>query len=41
MALGKINPSGTVAWQKLREHFDKMQYVSMKEMFAEDGSRAE
>ena len=41
MALGKTNPSGTVAWQKLREHFDKMQYVSMKEMFAEDGSRAE
>ncbi|WP_296143794.1 glucose-6-phosphate isomerase [uncultured Flavobacterium sp.] len=41
MALGKTNPSGTVAWQKLREHFDKMQYVSMKEMFAEDASRAE
>lgn len=41
MALGKTNPSGTVAWQKLREHFDKMQYVSMKEMFAEDSSRAE
>lgn len=41
MALGKTNPSGTVAWQKLREHFEKMQYVSMKEMFAEDTSRAE
>lgn len=40
MALGKTNPSGTVAWQKLREHFEKMQYVSMKEMFAEDASRA-
>jgi len=40
MALGKTNPSGTVAWQKLREHFEKMQYVSMKEMFAEDPSRA-
>jgi len=40
MALGKTNPSGTVAWQKLREHFEKMQYVSMKEMFAEDTSRA-
>ncbi len=41
MALGKTNPSGTVAWHKLREHFDKMQYVSMKEMFAADDSRAE
>lgn len=42
MALAKTNPSGTVAWGKLREHFyDKMQYASMKEMFAEDTQRAE
>jgi len=42
MALGKTNPSGTVAWEKLREHFyDKMQYASMTEMFANDSTRAE
>jgi len=42
MALGKTNPSGTVAWEKLREHFyDKMQTASMTEMFANDSARAE
>lgn len=42
MALGKTNPSGTVAWEKLREHFyDKMQTASMTEMFANDSKRAE
>ncbi|NBL65473.1 glucose-6-phosphate isomerase [Flavobacterium sp. NST-5] len=42
MALATTNPSGTVAWEKLREHFyDKMQYASMKEMFAQDSKRAE
>jgi len=42
MALGKTNPSGTVAWEKLREHFyDKMQTASMTEMFVNDSERAE
>lgn len=42
MALGKTNPSGTVAWEKLRAHFyDKMQTASMTEMFANDSTRAE
>ncbi len=42
MALATTNPSGTVAWEKLREHFyDKMRYASMKEMFAQDTQRAE
>lgn len=41
MALGKTNPSGTVAWEKLREHFyNKMQTASMIEMFANDTERA-
>ena len=40
MALEQINPSGTLAWQNLRNHFEKMQYASMKEMFADDASRA-
>ena len=41
MALGKTNPSGTVAWEKLRAHFyDKMQTASMTEMFANDSERA-
>lgn len=41
MALNTINPTGTVAWQKLREHFDKLKYVSMKDMFTEDTARAQ
>lgn len=41
MLLDTINPSGTVAWQKLRAHFEKMEYVSIKEMFANDSNRVE
>lgn len=41
MALDTTNPSGTKAWQDLREHFFEMQTVSMKEMFAENPKRAE
>lgn len=40
MALQTTNPSGTKAWMDLREHFAEMQFVSMKEMFAADASRA-
>jgi len=39
--LPSINPSETQAWQKLREHFFDMQYVEMKEMFAQDENRAQ
>lgn len=41
MALQSTNPSGTQAWQALREHFNEMQYASMKEMFAADPQRAQ
>ncbi|RXR20835.1 glucose-6-phosphate isomerase [Flavobacterium amnicola] len=41
MMLPSINPSETQAWQKLREHFFDMQYVDMKEMFAQDENRAQ
>lgn len=41
MSLPSINPSGTQAWQNLREHFYEMQNVSMQEMFANDKNRAE
>ncbi len=41
MGLETINPSGTKAWQDLREHFADMQYASMKEMFAQNPARAE
>jgi glucose-6-phosphate isomerase len=40
MALQNINPSGTAAWQGLRDHFSEMQHASMKEMFADDSDRA-
>ena len=41
MALDKINPSTTTAWQQLQNHFKKMQTASMSEMFANDTKRAE
>lgn len=41
MALDSTNPSGTKAWQDLREHFFDMQTVSMKQMFREDQARAQ
>ena len=39
--LPKINPTGTVAWEKLRRHFFEMQYVKMQELFADDAGRAQ
>lgn len=42
MALNTINPSGTAAWQKLREHFiEEMQTVKMQDLFAEDATRVQ
>lgn len=39
--LPSINPSGTQAWQQLRDHFGDIQYAEMQEMFREDATRAE
>ena len=41
MALPNINPTHTNAWKKLDNHFAQMKNASMKEMFANDPSRAE
>jgi glucose-6-phosphate isomerase len=41
MALPNINPTHTNAWKKLDNHFAQMMNASMKEMFANDPSRAE
>ena len=41
MALHKINPTTTTAWQQLQNHFEEMKTVSMQEMFANDTTRAE
>jgi glucose-6-phosphate isomerase len=41
MALPNINPTNTKAWEKLNQHYAQMKQVSMKEMFANDTSRAE
>lgn len=40
MALASNNPSGTLAWQNLRKHFEDMQYVTMQELFQKDEKRA-
>ncbi len=37
--LESINPTGTVAWRKLRKHFEQMEFVKMQELFAEDKNR--
>ena len=41
MALPNINPTSTKTWEKLNQHYAQMKNVSMKEMFANDISRAE
>lgn len=40
MALPKVNPSQTKAWIKLKEHFDKIKNVQMKDLFDLDPQRA-
>ena len=40
MALQDTNPTTTLAWQKLQQHFQEMNTASMKQMFAEDNTRA-
>lgn len=41
MALDKINPSTTTAWNQLQNHYTEMQTASMSEMFANDSTRTE
>lgn len=36
-----INPSKTIAWKKLQEHYAEMKRASIKDFFKEDPSRAE
>ena len=40
MALKSTNPTKTLAWQKLQQHFQEMENVQMKSLFSEDKSRA-
>lgn len=40
MGLQNTNPTTTVAWRKLQNHFSQMQNNSIKEMFENDASRA-
>ena len=39
MALHNTNPTTTIAWQKLQNHFQEMQNVSMSAMFEKDNTR--
>jgi glucose-6-phosphate isomerase len=41
MSLPNTNPSKTNAWQNLQKHFSAMETNSIKEMFQNDGTRAE
>lgn len=41
MKLSNHNPSGTLAWQRLREHYiEEMQTIKMQDLFANDKNRA-
>jgi glucose-6-phosphate isomerase len=40
MILPNINPSTTVVWEKLKEHYAQIKNISMQEMFTNDSSRA-
>lgn len=40
MALAHTNPTETNAWEKLRDHFEKNQQQSIKELFQKDNQRA-
>ena len=40
MALQNINPTKTSAWEKLNQHYAQMKNISIKEMFADDITRA-
>jgi glucose-6-phosphate isomerase len=41
MILPSVNPTSTIAWKQLLEHFSEMENVEMKEMFSIDNTRAE
>ena len=41
MVLNQINPTATLAWEKLKAHFITMSDNSMKEMFQKDSARTE
>ncbi len=40
MGFENTNPTRTIAWNKLREHFEQVCYVPMQEFFAQDKERA-
>lgn len=40
MALAKINPTETTAWQKLNDHYAEQKKQSIKELFQNDSNRA-
>ena len=41
MALKSTNPTKTIAWQKLQQHFQEIENVQMKTLFKEDDQRAQ
>jgi glucose-6-phosphate isomerase len=41
MSFPKINPTNTVAWNKLAKHFGSFKNAKMQELFSKDPSRAE
>jgi glucose-6-phosphate isomerase len=40
MALPNVNPTTTTSWQKLKDHFESVKDVHMKDLFAQDKERA-
>lgn len=40
MALPSVNPTQTVSWKKLQEHYKEVKDLKMKDLFAQDSDRA-
>ena len=40
MPLPNINPTTTNSWEKLQEHYNKVNNIHMKDLFAQDSERA-
>jgi len=41
MSLPKIDPTSTIAWKKLQEHFQSLKNVKMTDLFEKDSKRAD
>ena len=41
MSIPKIDPTSTIAWEKLKKHFKDVEYLHMKDLFNDDVNRSD